>query len=213
MPDAGKPHLDVSQGERLSIDAYRQDFRERRWAAGGRDSWKLERQQNFQEPRNKSWQAFSRGDWSEALRLIGQGRDAHLELSRKAEAHRSHFFRVRVVEKPLTPYLEWELTSLRLRAEVLGKIRVWEPGGISGPMGLEQLEESGPLPEIVTLGGHTLYKVLYDDHGISEGAVRFTDSELVARWERFIQALYREAEDLLSFFEREVAPLTSLRSR
>ena len=120
---------------------------------------------------------------------------------------------MRVVEKPLMPYLEWELTSLRMRAELLGKIKIWEPENLSGTERLAQMEESGPLPEIVTLGGHTLYQVLYDDRGIADGAIRFTDSELIEHWERFIQDLYGEAEDMAPFFDREVAPLTALRSK
>ena len=80
-PRVERSHLDASQGERLSADAYRQDFRGRRWVADGRDSWKLERQQDFQEPKNESWQAFSQGDWSEAVRLIEQTRDSLLKLS------------------------------------------------------------------------------------------------------------------------------------
>lgn len=217
MPDLERPHLDAAQGVRLSSTAYRQEFRERRWTAPGRDCWKLERQQNFQEPRNESWQAFSRGDWSEALRLIEQGREDLMKLSHESDTHRSHVFRVRVVEQPLTPYLQWELTWLRLRAELMGRIRVWEPGGTSGltalnrPAGLAKMEESEPLPEIVVMGGHTLYQVLYDENGIGDGAVRFTHPEAIAQWEKFIQVLYHEAEDLRSFFDREVAPATPAR--
>ncbi|MEU9124318.1 DUF6879 family protein [Streptomyces sp. NPDC048506] len=238
-PRLERPRLDAAQGVRLSSPSYRQEFRERRWTVAGRDCWKLERQQHFQEPRNESWQAFSRGDWDEALRLIEQGREDLMKLAQDSDAHRSHFFRVRVVEQPLTSYLQWELTTLRLRAELMGRIRVWapeeppepsslsglpEPSGPLGPLGplevsgssrlseLDRLEESGPLPEIVVMGGHTLYQVLYDDNGIGDGALRFTDPEAIAQWEKFIQVLYHEAEDLRSFVDREVTPATSARS-
>lgn len=195
------PGLDASQDERLSRDAYRLDFRQRRWATEGRSAWKLERQQHFQEPGNESWKAFSRGDWEGALRLIEQRREALMMLEREAKEHRSEMFRVRVVEEPLTPYLQWELNSLRLRTECGGHIRVVGPEHISG------LEEDGPLPELVALGGQTLYKVVYDGQGILDGAVRFVDFEITTRWEQFVQCLYEEGEDLSTYFEREVAPL------
>lgn len=55
------PRLDTSLGERLSRDAYGADFQRRMQAVQGRDSWKLERQQHFQEPGSNGWRAFSRG--------------------------------------------------------------------------------------------------------------------------------------------------------
>jgi hypothetical protein len=167
----------------------------------GRSAWKLERQQYFQEPGNESWKTFSRGDWEGALRLIEQRRQALMVLEREAKEHRSEMFRVRVVEKPLTPYLQWELNSLRLRTECGGHIRVVGPEHISG------LEEDGPLPELVALGGQTFYEIVYDDRGILDGAVRFVHPEITARWEQFIQCLYEEGEELSTYFEREVAPL------
>ncbi|MDJ1131711.1 DUF6879 family protein [Streptomyces iconiensis] len=198
------PGLDISRGEHLSSHAYRQDFRDLRWSVDGRDCWKLERRQTFQEPSNASWQAFSRGDLVTASRLIERSRDGLTELGRTSERHRSHFFRVRVVEKPLTPYLRWELNSLRVRAELLGGIRVVSPEHLA------TTESEEPLPEIVTLAGHTLYQILYDAGGILEGAVRVTDSAAVTRWEEFIGELYERGEELESYCAREVPDLTGL---
>ncbi|MET7935298.1 DUF6879 family protein [Streptomyces sp. NPDC005322] len=79
------PALDVSQGERLSRDVYRVDFQERVWDNNGRDSWKLERQQHFQEPGSDSRKAFDRGDWEGALRLIEQRREGLLQYMGEAE--------------------------------------------------------------------------------------------------------------------------------
>jgi hypothetical protein len=108
---------------------------------------------------------------------------------------------VRIVEEPLTPYLQWELHGLRVRDEVVGGLRVLKADKLSG------LEELAPLPELVALGGHTLYRVVYDGEGPADGAVRFVDDSLVAEWSEFIRDLYDEAEELSTYFERDVAPL------
>ncbi|WJD97237.1 DUF6879 family protein [Streptomyces antimycoticus] len=195
------PVLDISQGDRLSRDAYRADFRERVWGDEGHDSWKLERQQHFQEPGSDSWKAFSQGDWEGALRLIEQRRDGLLQYMGEAAKRNFSLYRVRVVEEPIAPYLQWELHLLRLRAECGERIRVVGPEHIRG------FEESGPLPELVSLGGRTLYKVVYDSRGISDGAVRFVDPDVLTRWEEFIEGLYEAGEEMSSYFERKVAPL------
>ncbi|MET7760718.1 DUF6879 family protein [Streptomyces sp. NPDC005393] len=195
------PTLDISQGDRLSRDAYRADFRDRVWDNDGRDSWKLERQQCFQEPGSDSWKAFSQGDWEGALRLIEQRRDGLLQYMSEAEKRNFSLYRVRVVEEPIVPYLQWELYLLRLRAECGERIRVVGPEHIRG------FEENGPLPELVSLGGRTMYKVIYDSRGISDGALRFVDPEILGRWEEFIKGLYERGEDMSSYFERKVALL------
>ncbi|MBI0296975.1 hypothetical protein JBE04_21525 [Streptomyces sp. PRKS01-29] len=195
------PRLDASLGERLSRDAYGADFRRRMRAVEGRDSWKLERQQHFQEPGNASWQAFSQGDWRGALELIEKRRDELLAFMGEAAKRNFSLYRVRVVEEPLTPYLQWELNMLRLRAECGERIRVVGPGQI------RKFEEDGPLPELVSLGGRTLYKVIYDSRAMSDGALRIVDPEVLSPWEEFIKGLFDAGEEMASYFEREVAPL------
>src|SRR5690242_16881557 len=136
----GGPH-----GEPLELDAYREDFRRRDFAVDGYDSWKLERRQDFREPGDPSWEAVVRGDWQQALRLIAERRGELLDLSRLAASHACRLLRVRVVERPLTPYLRWELELLRVRAECGELIRV------IGPEHVVQYEHEGPVPELVTL--------------------------------------------------------------
>lgn len=201
MFDPGGRGTATSVGERLSRDAYKLDFRQRQWAVDGRDSWKLERQQHFQEPGKESWEAFSRGDWEGSLHLIEKKRDSLAKFCRDSEEHGIGLYRVRMVEEPLTPYLQWELNSLRLSAECGERIRVLKTGNISA------MEVHGPLPEVLTLGGRTVYEILYDSQGVIDGAVRYEDPELVARWEEFMAGLFAEGEDLSSYFERKIAPL------
>ncbi|WP_431042030.1 DUF6879 family protein [Streptomyces sp. P1-3] len=193
--------LDPAQGEVLPLAAYREDFRARQWTIDGQDSWKLERQQEFKEPGFPSWEAFSRGDWETAMRLVEDERDWLREFAQENDERGISLFRVRVVEEPLAPYLQWELHLLRLRAEYGERIRVVGPERIRG------LEADGPLPELLTLGNRTVYKIRYDDQGILDGAVRFVDPRVTARCRDFTRDLYEFGEDVIPYFDREVAHL------
>ncbi|SFY53274.1 DUF6879 family protein [Streptomyces sp. F-1] len=193
--------LGASHGEKLELDAYREDFRRRDFAVDGWDSWKLERRQHFREPGDPSWEAFARGDWPEALRLIEAQRAGLLDLSRLAARHRCRPLRVRVVEPPLTPYLQWELHLLRVRAECGELIRV------IGPEHVAAYEDTGPVPELITLNDDTVYEIRYDTEGVLEGAVRYVDTATRNRVAARIENLYALGEDIGTFFGRDVAHL------
>ncbi|MGM9333537.1 DUF6879 family protein [Streptomyces murinus] len=193
--------LGAAPGEPLGLDAYREDFRRRDFAVDGYDSWKLERRQHFREPGDASWEAFVRGDWREALRLIEAQRSGLSDLSRLAARHRCRLLRVRVVETPLTPYLQWELHLLRVRAECGELIRVL------GPEPLAAYEATAPVPELITLNDDTVYEIRYDAEGVLEGAVRHLDTGARDRVAAWIEKLYGLGEDVGTFFDREVAPL------
>lgn len=202
MLDTNELVLDTSHGERLPRAEYHRDFG--RWyaAADGLDSWKFERRQHFEEQDDPSRDALRRGDWYEALRLLAEEQK---ELSQKAADADGQagtvFHRVRVVEEPISPYLQWELHALRAQAASGKRIRVVDSGRV------RMLEHPGLLPEVVVLGGQVLYEIVYTDAGIPDGAVRFTDAATVEKWTAFIRALYSEGQDVLSYFDDHVAHL------
>lgn len=191
--------LESAAGERLDLHTYRSDFRTRLHTGG--DSWKLERQQSFQEPGFASWEAMAQGDWADALRLMEQERQGLLEASRDNRRHGTTLYRVRVVEEPLTAYLQWELHLLKLRAECGDKIHVIGPERIAG------MESDAPLPELVSVGGDTVYHVIYDSRGVLDGAVRYTGPQTVRRYEEYVQDLYATGEGIGAYFTRKVAQL------
>jgi len=161
--------------------------------------WKLERIQDFRQPESPSWVAMTEGDWDRALRLLGTG-------SADIRAHEQDLSfmrrRVRIVEHPVTAYLQWEMHSLRRRAEEMGEqIRVVPADAIA------HLEARRPLPEVVILGTETLYEVLYDDTGLHSGGRRIDDADVIAACRREMAELYDKGEDLLTYFDREIAPL------
>jgi hypothetical protein len=201
MFDLRAPALPPEQGERLARVVYKRDFRQRDAEVRGRDSWKLERRQYFEEQGSASRDALRRGKWEESLRLLEERRGNLLAAAREDERRGSFFHRVRVVEEPLTPYLQWELHSLRLRAECGERVRTVSAETVAVS------ESPGLLPEVVILGSRTLYHVLYTDSGVPHGATRYTHPTTVGRWENYISRLYEAGEDVRCYFDREVAHL------
>jgi hypothetical protein len=193
--------LSAVRGVRLEQPEYKKDFRQRFLAIDGQDMWKLERRQDFRQPGTPSWEACARGEWDEALRLYEQRRDNLAKSEEERRERRIDFRRVRVVERPIIPYVQWELNAFRVRTEYGELIR------IVGPEAIRELESEGSLPELINLGSQTLYEICYDERGIANGAVRYSDRELVARHRQLCRDLYEAGEDFRSFFDREVLHL------
>jgi hypothetical protein len=193
--------LDGSSGEYLELSDYLRDYEKRFWEMDENGLWKLERRQHFKEPNFPSWDAFAAGHWGEALRLAEGMRSRLTDFYRSVADKGLGFRRVRVVEEPIIPYLQWELHLLHLRSECGEDIRIIGPGRV------EKFEAVAPVPELVSLGAEAVYEVCYDDEGVARGAIRFTDKAAVARAREFIQRLYAIGEDIREFFEHRVAHL------
>lgn len=206
-PVEPRPILPPERGERLVREAYRKDFRERSLALRNADSWKLERRQHFEEQGSPSRDALRRGEWEESLRLMRERGDSLAAAAREDERQGHTFHRVRVVEEPLTPYLQWELHSLLQQAQFGVRVRVVHAESVA------EVERTVPLPELVLLGGRTLFNVLYSDAGHPQGAIRYTESDVTARWEHYIKSLYQSGEEITSYFERVVAHLPAPTNR
>jgi hypothetical protein len=119
------------------------------------------------------------------------------DLSARGSALR----RVRVVEEPISPYLHWELHSLRVRVQCGEHIR------IASPDSFRHLEESHHLPEIITIGAEGFFEILYDADGILIGGIWVDDRDTVTDWVDHIRALYDSGEPLLEYFDRKVKHL------
>jgi hypothetical protein len=200
MSELTIPALDTAWGVPLAQTDYKRDFRERDAEIQGRDSWKLERRQHFEED-DASRDALRRGDWEEALRILEEER-ADVRAMGEEDARRGSIFRrVRIVEEPLSPYMQWELHSLRLWDECGIPVHVVTANAVA------PAEARGELPELVILGGHTMYQVLYTDTGVPDGGIRYTEPALVESWESYIEQLYEHGENIQSYFTRHVAHL------
>ncbi|MFE7235058.1 DUF6879 family protein [Streptomyces sp. NPDC057596] len=186
--------------ERMERPAYHADFR-RVYESGIHHLNKLERGQNFKERGFASWEAFAAGEWNRALSLTQEKRDVYARQFRDAARLGILERRLRVVEFPVTPYVQWELYVLRLRVELGDNIRVLDAREIS------DIEKDRPVPEVVILGDVAMYEVLYDDDGNAAGANRFTDRALIRETSAGFDALYERGDDFHDFFDREIAPL------
>ncbi|MFE2847272.1 DUF6879 family protein [Streptomyces scopuliridis] len=188
-------------GDRLELDVYLKDFDKHFWHAGSAGFWKLERRQTFRESGVNSWEAFFRGEWGKALSLISEQRGHYERYFRKIADHGFGLHRVRVVEEPISAYLQWELHLLRLKEQCGEDTRV------VGLDGIALLESDGTLPEIAIIGSSVLYEIIYDGDGNLIGGTKYTDRRVIAECKRIILGVYESGERLNSFFGRRVASL------
>jgi hypothetical protein len=186
-------------GERMYLDDYYRDFERHFWQVS--EFWKLERGQSFAEPGDASWEAFNQGDWAESMRRLEIRRSDLLTYHRQADDAGVSTRRIRVVERPLSAYLQWELNLLKIRDETGGPIRVIDRSKVA------EFEIDEPLPEIYTLGDTVMYQAIYDRSGVLAFALKYTDTELIKRSRDFIRRLYERGEPIGSFFRREVGGL------
>ncbi|MEU8700348.1 DUF6879 family protein [Streptomyces sp. NPDC048680] len=178
-----------------------EDFDRYFWRSGPEGFWKLERQQEFREPGVESWEAFRRGRWDESLKLIEGQRGHYEKYFRRIAGCGFALHRVRCVEEPVSPYLQWELHLLHLKAQYGEDTKVLAGDGI----GL--YEGQGSLSEIVVLGSSVMYEVLYDDEGKLAGGIRFDDPRDISECRQAIQEMHRFGEPLDDFFSGHVARL------
>lgn len=187
-------------GELLSLEEYLVEADHNESCISDRFN-KLERMQHFEEPHDPSWQVFVAGNWDEALRLDELERANVQKMFADFTRQGASWYRVRVVEFPITPYLQWELHGLKLRVECGEHIRI-------APVdALASYEANGSVPEILVLGSVVMYEILYNKNGAPYGSRRITDPEVIRRSREEIERLYEAGEDFMSFFNREIAHL------
>ncbi len=163
--------------------------------------WKLERAQEFREPDDPAWEAFTAGQWQRALDVFENERgDIRAEVEQDTQRG-IELRRLRVVEHPVVPYLQWEMHSFKVLAECGVAMRVIDAERV------RHLERTEPLPEVVVLGDRVLYEVRYDDTWAACGARRIDDPTLIGQGRQKIASLYEQGEPLLDYFTREIAPL------
>ena len=191
-------HAGIS--ERLDRPAYHADLG-RLYSSGIGFLNKLERGQHFQERGFPSWEAFADGDWERALSLADERREDYARELRQASRLGVRQRRLRVVEFPITPYVQWELFVLRVRVDVGDDIKVLDARDIS------HIERTHPVPEVVILGDVVMYEVVYDEDGNAAGANRYTDRPLIRETNAGFDALYERGEEFRDFFDREIVTL------
>lgn len=192
------PQNRTGGGARLTVGSYLADFSAQYRLVSG-VFWKLERRQVFREPDVPSWAAAVSGDWDRALRLIEPMRaEVTAEFASVPGMERR---RIRVVETPVSAYLQWEMQVLKMRAEAGEQVKVLDAALVEGR------ELVCPLPELVILGDAVMYEICYSDDGSLAGAYRIAAPEVVAACADELAGLFGQGEDLGSYFAREIASL------
>jgi hypothetical protein len=195
--------LDQSRGEHLTVEAFYEDFARHFWNC--EKFWKLERAQHFAEPGSKSWQAFNAGDWNEALRLHDAAADDLIEYHHRCDLKGVQTKRIRIVEDPVTPYLQWEMHLLFLRDVTGGPIRVIPDIHHT----VASVERGLPthLPELCALDSTILYEHTYDDHGVINGTIKYTDLDTVVKFRYLTEMLYAQGKPIGPYFLRHIKTL------
>lgn len=172
-------------GVLLDAEEYLDDFWPRYRTVDG-VVWKLQRVQAF-----PAAAPVSEDDWRRSLGLVGEG-----------PARPFPGRRVRVVERPVTSYLRWEMHLLALRTPPAEQVRVLDAAEVS------DLEGRRRLPELVVLGTAVMYEVTYDSAGVHSGARRIDALDVIDACRGELEKLFALGEDLRDYYEREIAPGT-----
>lgn len=188
-------------GTELDFPAYSADF-DREYATLTGVLWKLERHQTFREPGDPSWEAFMAGDWARAMELNEAERPAAAAQVAAERARGVETRRVRVVDDPPSPYVQWEMRYLRLLAEAGDEPRVLPSAEVR-----EWESRYGDLPEVLVFAGRLVYLLRYDGAGEPAGCRRIDEPGAVRGTAEEVAGLYERAEPLLAYVEREIDPL------
>lgn len=173
----------LPRGDRLDAGAFAADLA--RQPAVSR--WALDRRQDRNPPGQPGRAALAAGRWEEALLLLPE-----------VEPYPAERHRLRVVELPPSPYVQWELYGLRARAAAGERVRVVRAAAVAG---------WEPVPDLLVVGEYLAYELRYDEAGRPAGAVRHRDPTLVEHCRELIRVLSARGEDLAPFFAREIEPL------
>lgn len=185
--------IEAVPGVELGSQEYLDDFWRTAIEVGG-TLWKLERRQEFRQPESPSWLALDAGDIEESIAIT----DRHLdEMREQAAAWPFESKRVRIVERPWSLYLRWELMRLERWSSFGEKVRVLPAAAVA------DRERQRQLPEIVTLGTSILYVVRYDQTGTLSGAIRVEDRRTVEACIARIVELFDSATPLVDVLQAD----------
>ena len=116
----------LSGSKRLSLDEFRAEFAAA-WSRLSRRFLKLECWQHYQEVEaSGSHAAFDRGNIARARELLRQEAQADRPLYEDVRRKGIDYARIRLVRRPLTPYLRYEMIAYAMRGEMGENIQIVE---------------------------------------------------------------------------------------
>lgn len=108
------PEWAIGTGRRLDLGEFGSYFLNL-WQGTSMRFRKLECWQTYQEPSTRSLVAFNNGDLNETRRLLGEEAEADRPLYDDVREKGIDFARIRLIQRPLTPYLKFEFMSYQIR--------------------------------------------------------------------------------------------------
>jgi hypothetical protein len=118
------PTWAVQGSTRLNLDEFGACFAQA-WAGLKSRFLKLECWQTYVEAEaNQSQEAYNRGDVPKARELLQHEAEADQRLYEEVRQRGINYVRLRLVQEPLTPYLEYELIGYQIRATMGENIEV-----------------------------------------------------------------------------------------
>lgn len=118
------PQWAIKSGKRLDLNEFGARFLEL-WSRTDFRFLKVECWQSYREREiTTSQAAYERGDVPEARRLLRQESEAERSFYKDVERKGIDYARIRLVQKPLTPYLDYEFEAYRIRAKIGENIEV-----------------------------------------------------------------------------------------
>jgi hypothetical protein len=197
------PTWAVQHSKRLSLDEFGECFAQA-WARLTSRFLKLECWQTYVEAEaNQSQEAYNRGDESKVRELLKQEAEADAPLYEEVKRRGITYARIRLVQKPLTPYLEYELMSYQIRAAMGEHIEV-----------VARSDATLRLPnedyfDFLLFDQHTALIHDYGELGDQTGGWLSEDGGVIARLETTALALRQTAIPLVQFLADNTVPGTT----
>lgn len=186
------PQWALQSSQRLGLDAFGSRFAEA-WSRMHSRFLKLECWQAYQEREaNKSQEAYNKGEIDTARELLRQEAEADRQLYEDVKARGLDYARIRLVQEPLTPYLEYELMAYLIREDMGETI---EAVRCSRDLDLP----SADYFDFLLFDRHTALIHDYGDDGRQSGGWLSTDSGVIAALEQVATDLRRKAIPLREF--------------
>jgi|ERR671914_612398 hypothetical protein len=186
------PHWALRNSQRLDLDEFGSRFSDA-WSRLRARFLKLECWQAYQErDTNQSQQMYSKGDPDKTRELLRQEAEVDRPLYADVRARGVDFARIRLVQEPLTPYLDYELMAYEIREEMGETIAIVR-------CSRELTLPNDEYFDFLLFDRHTALIHDYGDDGRQSGGWLTTDSEVIASLERVATHLRQRAIPLREF--------------
>jgi hypothetical protein len=186
------PQWAVQNSERLDLAEFGSRFAES-WARLRSRFLKLECRQVYQEREtNKSQEVYNKGEVDKARELLRQEAEADRPLYADVKMRGLDYARIRLVQEPLTPYLEYELMAYRIRVDMGETIEVVRCGS-------ELNLPNDKYFDFLLFDRRTALIHDYGDEGLQSGGWLTGDLDVIASLERVVIDLRQNAIPLREF--------------